>query len=104
MLTMSLASAKRIAGVLNEKSSLTNPGNPDYEITDGSIDFDNVSFSYSEKSEKPVLNHIDLHIGAGETIGIVGGTGSSKTSLVNLIGRLYDVTDGSVKVKRCVTG
>ena len=98
MLTMSLASAKRIAGVLNEKSSLTNPGNPDYEITDGSIDFDNVSFSYSEKSEKPVLNHIDLHIGAGETIGIVGGTGSSKTSLVNLIGRLYDVTDGSVKV------
>ena len=98
MLTMSLASAKRIAGVLNEKSSLTNPGNPDYEITDGSIDFDNVSFSYSEKSEKPVLNHIDLHIGSGETIGIVGGTGSSKTSLVNLIGRLYDVTDGSVKV------
>ena len=98
MLTMSLASAKRIAGVLNEKSSLTNPGNPDYEITDGSIDSDNVSFSYSEKSEKPVLNHIDLHIGAGETIGIVGGTGSSKTSLVNLIGRLYDVTDGSVKV------
>ena len=98
MLTMSLASAKRIAGVLNEKSSLTNPGNPDYEITDGSIDFDNVSFSYSEKSEKPVLNHIDLHIGAGETIGIVGGTGSSKTSLVNLIGRLYDVTDGSVRV------
>ena len=67
-------------------------------MPDGSIDFEDVSFSYSEKSERPVLSHIDLHIRAGETIGIVGGTGSSKTSLVNLIGRLYDVSEGVVKV------
>ncbi len=98
MITMSLASGKRIAGVLNENSSLTNPENPDYDVKDGSIDFDNVTFSYSEKSEKPVLNNINLHIGSGETIGIIGGTGSSKTSLVNLIGRLYDVNEGAVRV------
>ena len=98
MLTMSLASAKRISGVLDEKSTLTNPENPDYNVEDGSIDFENVSFSYSEKSERPVLSNIDLHIRSGETIGIVGGTGSSKTSLVNLIGRLYDVSEGCVKV------
>ena len=98
MLTMSLASAKRIAGVLNEKSTLSNPENPDYTVPDGSIDFENVSFSYSEKSERPILSDINLHIKSGETIGIVGGTGSSKTSLVNLIGRLYDVNEGSVKV------
>ena len=98
MLTMSLASAKRIAGVLNEKSTLSNPENPDYTVPDGSIDFENVSFSYSEKSERPILSNINLHIKSGETIGIVGGTGSSKTSLVNLIGRLYDVNEGSVKV------
>lgn len=98
MLTMSLASAKRIAGVLNEKSNLTNPENPDYEVSDGSIDFENVTFSYSQKSERPVLNNINLHIKSGETIGIIGGTGSSKTSLVNLIGRLYDVSEGAVKV------
>lgn len=98
MLTMSLASAKRIAGVLNEKSNLTNPENPDYEVSDGSIDFENVTFSYSQKSEHPVLNNINLHIKSGETIGIIGGTGSSKTSLVNLIGRLYDVSEGAVKV------
>ena len=98
MITMSLASGKRIAGVLNEQSSLTNPENPDYDVTDGSIDFDKVTFSYSEKSEKPVLNNIDLHIRSGETIGIIGGTGSSKTSLVNLIGRLYDVNEGAVRV------
>ena len=98
MLTMSLASAKRISGVLDEKSTLTNPENPDYNVEDGSIDFENVSFSYSEKSERPVLSNIDLHIKSGETIGIVGGTGSSKTSLVNLIGRLYDVSEGCVKV------
>ena len=98
MLTMSLASAKRIAGVLDEQSSLTNPENPDYDVPDGSISFEDVSFSYSEKSERPVLNHIDLKISSGETIGIIGGTGSSKTSLVNLIGRLYDVSEGCVKV------
>ena len=98
MLTMSLASAKRVAGVLNEESTLRNPENPVYEVTDGSIDFDGVTFSYSEKSERPVLSNINLHIRSGETIGIIGGTGSSKTSLVNLIGRLYDVTGGSVKV------
>lgn len=98
MLTMSLASGKRVAGVLNEKSTLTNPENPDYTVKDGSIDFDDVVFSYSEKSEKPVLDHIDLHIRSGETIGIIGGTGSSKTSLINLIGRLYDVNEGAVKV------
>lgn len=98
MLTMSLASGKRVAGVLNEKSTLTNPENPDYTVKDGSIDFDDVVFSYSEKSEKPVLDHIDLHIRSGETVGIIGGTGSSKTSLINLIGRLYDVNEGAVKV------
>ncbi len=98
MLTMSMASAQRIAGVLNEKSTLTNPENPDYDVPDGSIDFENVSFSYSEKSERPVLNNINLHIKSGETIGIAGGTGSSKTSLVNLIGRLYDASEGTVRV------
>lgn len=98
MLTMSLASGKRVAGVLNEKSTLANPENPVYEVKDGSIEFDNVSFSYSTKAEKPILNDINLKIKSGETIGIIGGTGSSKTSLVNLIARLYDVTEGSVKV------
>ena len=98
MLTMSMASAKRIAGVLNEKSTLTNPENPDFDVPDGSIAFEDVIFSYSEKSEKPVLNNINLNIKSGETIGIIGGTGSSKTSLINLIGRLYDVSSGSVKV------
>ena len=98
MLTMSLASAKRVSGVLNETSTLHNPEKPVYEVRDGSIDFDDVTFSYSEKSERPVLSDINLHIRSGETIGIIGGTGSSKTSLVNLIGRLYDVTGGSVKV------
>ena len=98
MLTMSLASAKRVSGVLNETSTLHNPEKPVYEVKDGSVDFDGVTFSYSEKSERPVLSDINLHIRSGETIGIIGGTGSSKTSLVNLIGRLYDVTGGSVKV------
>ena len=98
MLTMSLESGKRVAGVLNEKSTLANPENPVYEVKDGSIEFDNVSFSYNTKAEKPILNDINLKIKSGETIGIIGGTGSSKTSLVNLIARLYDVTEGSVKV------
>ena len=98
MLTMSMASAKRIAGVLDEETTLKNPENPDFNVPDGSIDFENVFFSYSEKSERPVLNNINLRIKSGETIGIIGGTGSSKTSLVNLIGRLYEVNSGSVKV------
>ncbi len=98
MLTMSLASARRVAGVLNEKSILTNPQNPDYNVENGSIDFENVYFSYNKTAEKPVLSDINLSIKSGETIGIIGGTGSSKTSLVNLIGRLYDVNEGCVKV------
>lgn len=98
MLTMSLASGRRISEVLKEKATISNPENPDFDVPDGSVDFEDVVFSYSEKSEKPVLNHIDLHIDSGETIGILGGTGSSKTSLVNLIGRLYDVSEGCVKV------
>lgn len=98
MITMSLASAKRISEVPNEKSTLTNPENPDYNVENGSIDFENVSFSYNTKSEKPILNNINVSIKSGDTIGIIGGTGSSKTSLVNLIGRLYDVTSGAVKV------
>lgn len=98
MITMSLASAKRISEVLNEESTLKNPENPDYNIKNGSIDFENVSFSYNTSSEKPILNNINVSIKSGETVGIIGGTGSSKTSLVNLIGRLYDVTDGVVKV------
>ncbi len=98
MITMSLASAKRVSGVLNEKSTLTNPKSPDFNVPDGSIEFENVSFSYNSTAEKPVLNNINLKIKSGETIGIIGGTGSSKTSLVNLIGRLYDVNEGRVKV------
>ncbi len=98
MITMSMASARRIAEVLNEESTLTNPENPIMELEDGSIEFDNVSFSYHKTSEKPVLDNINIKINSGETVGIIGGTGSSKTSLVNLISRLYDVTEGSVKV------
>ena len=98
MITMSLASAKRVSEVLEEKSTLTNPENPDYTVVDGSVEFDNVKFSYNQTAEKPVLNNINLKIKSGETVGIIGGTGSSKTSLVNLIGRLYDVCEGSVKV------
>ena len=98
MITMSLASARRISEVLNEESTLKNPENPVYNVENGSIDFENVSFSYNTTSEKPILNNINVSIKSGETVGIIGGTGSSKTSLVNLIGRLYDVTDGVVKV------
>lgn len=98
MITMSLASARRISEVLNEESTLKNPENPDYNVENGSIDFENVSFSYNTSGEKPILNKINVSIKSGETVGIIGGTGSSKTSLVNLIGRLYDVTDGVVKV------
>ncbi|HUM82602.1 MAG TPA: ABC transporter ATP-binding protein [Lachnospiraceae bacterium] len=98
MVTMSTASARRIAEVLNEKSSLTNPEKPVYEVADGSIDFSDVDFSYKEDSGAFVLKDIDLHIKSGETIGIIGGTGSAKSSLVNLISRLYDVSRGEVMV------
>ena len=98
MVTMSIESGRRICEVLQEESTLHSPENAIHEVEDGSIDFDNVSFKYSAKAEKYVLENINLHIKSGETIGIIGGTGSSKTSLVNLISRLYDVTEGSVKV------
>ena len=98
MITMSVASAKRIAEVMEEESTLTNPENALTTVADGSVDFDNVTFKYSDKAENAVLSDIDLHIKSGETVGILGGTGSSKTSLVNLISRLYDVTEGEVKV------
>ena len=98
MIVMSLESARRICEILNEKSTLHNPADPVYEVENGSIDFENVSFKYSENAERNVLEDINLHIRSGETIGIIGGTGSSKTSLVNLISRLYDVTEGAVRV------
>ena len=98
MITMAGESTKRIIEVISEKSTLTNPENPVFEVADGSVDFDGVSFRYSEKAERMALSGIDLHIKSGETIGIIGGTGSAKSTLVNLISRLYDVTEGSVKV------
>ena len=98
MVTMSMASAERIAEVLNETSSLSNPQHPVTEVPDGRIVFDHVDFAYSKDSEEMVLKDINLEIHAGETIGIIGGTGSAKSSLVNLISRLYDVTSGSVSV------
>ena len=98
MVTMSMASAERITEVLNEKADLSNPEDPDFNVPDGSITFDHVTFRYYKDSEKPVLNDINLKIKAGETIGIIGGTGSAKSSLVNLISRLYDATEGSVFV------
>ena len=98
MITMAGESTQRIIEVISEKSTLTNPENPVFEVADGSVDFDGVSFRYSEKAERMALSGIDLHIKSGETIGIIGGTGSAKSTLVNLISRLYDVTEGSVKV------
>lgn len=98
MVTMSAASAKRISEVLNEKSDLSNPENPVMEVKDGSIVFEHVNFAYNKESDEPVLKDINLDIRAGETIGIIGGTGSAKSSLVNLISRLYDVTGGNVSV------
>ncbi len=98
MITMASESAERIVEVLSEKSSLTSPENGLTEVKDGSIDFDNVSFKYSKKAERMALADIDLHIKSGEVIGILGGTGSSKSSLIQLIPRLYDVTEGCVKV------
>ena len=98
MMTMSAASARRICEVLNETPDLANPANPQQEVKDGSIRFENVSFSYKKDADTPVLKNIDLDIKSGETIGIIGGTGSAKSSLVNLISRLYDVTDGRLLV------
>jgi ATP-binding cassette subfamily B protein len=97
-LTMSMESARRITEVLGEESTIVNPENAVKEVADGSIDFENVSFKYSEKAEKNALSNISLHINSGETIGIIGGTGSSKSSLVQMIPRLYDATEGAVKV------
>ena len=98
MLTMSEASAKRVVEVIKEEPDITNPEKPDTNIANGRIDFNHVSFAYAHSSGENVLEDIDLHISAGETIGIIGGTGCGKSSLVNLISRLYDVTDGSVYV------
>lgn len=98
MMTLSMASARRISQVLNEKADIVSPENADFEIPDGSVDFNHVTFAYGEGTGKPVLEDINLHVKAGETIGIIGGTGSAKSSLVNLISRLYDVQEGSVLV------
>lgn len=98
MLTMSLASARRIAEVLNEKADITNPENPVMEVKDGSIDFNHVAFAYRQGTGENTLDDIDLHIKSGETIGIIGGTGSGKSTLVSLISRLYDVKSGDIKV------
>ncbi|QSX07632.1 ABC transporter ATP-binding protein [Alkalibacter rhizosphaerae] len=98
MITISRASAERIVEVLDEDSDLKNPADPLETVTDGSIDFQNVDFTYTKDADKLVLKNIDLHIPSGATVGILGGTGSSKTSLISLIPRLYDVNSGSVKV------
>lgn len=98
MIFMSRASASRIVDALHEKSDIINPENAVTEVPDGTIEFENVSFKYSESAEKDALHNVNLHIKSGETIGILGGTGSSKSTFVNLIPRLYDVTQGSVKV------
>ena len=98
MITMSMASARRICEVLTEEPTITNPENPVMNVADGSIVFDHVTFRYNEHSETPVLDNVNLKIASGETIGIIGGTGSSKTSLVNLVSRLYDVSQGAVLV------
>ncbi len=98
MVSMATESAERIVEVLRYEPTLVSPENGETVVTDGSIDFDHVSFRYSAKSKKKALSDIDLHIKSGETIGIIGGTGSSKTTLIQLISRLYDVTEGTVKV------
>ena len=98
MITMASASAKRICEVLDEESDLHNPADPIYDVPNGSVDFDNVSFKYSAKADRMALENIDLHIHPGQTVGIIGGTGSSKTSLIQLISRLYDATEGTVRV------
>ena len=98
MISMSVASARRIAEVIEEESTIKNPENPIKEVENGSIEFKNVTFRYNEESEKPVLDRVNIKINSGETIGIIGATGSSKSSLVNLISRLYDVSSGEVLV------
>ncbi|MGM9607933.1 MAG: ABC transporter ATP-binding protein [Oscillospiraceae bacterium] len=98
MLTIALSSAERIAEILEETTDIADPADPVMQVPDGSVDFENVSFVYASKADKKVLDHIDLHFRSGETVGILGGTGSSKSSLVQLIPRLYDVAEGSVKV------
>lgn len=98
MITMSMANAERVAEVINEKATIVNPENPVMDVADGSISFDHVNFSYKKSAEEFVLSDINLDIKSGETIGVIGGTGSAKTTLVNLVSRLYDVTDGSVSV------
>ena len=98
MITMSMESAERIVEVLNEKSNLVSPENALTAVKDGSIDFEGVSFKYSKKAERMALSDVDLHIRSGELIGVLGGTGSSKSTLVQLIPRLYDTTEGTVKV------
>ena len=98
MVTLAAESSERIAEVLREESTLRSPADPVMSVQDGSIDFDNVSFKYSKTAEKYVLSDIDLHIKSGETIGVIGGTGSSKSSFIQLIPRLYDVTEGTVRV------
>ena len=98
MIVMAIESGKRIREVLDEKSDLVNPENPIYEIKDGSVSFDHVSFKYSSHAKKNSLENITLNINSGETVGIIGSTGSSKTTLVNLISRLYDTTEGNVYV------
>ncbi len=98
MMSMSVASARRICEVLDEEATITNPENPVMEVVDGSIRFEDVTFRYSQTSEAPVLDKINLDIKSGETIGVIGGTGSSKSTLVNMISRLYDVDEGTVYV------
>lgn len=98
MITMSVESVKRICEVLDESPELHNPENPVYEVANGDIDFDNVGFKYSKKAKKNALNNINLHIKSGQTVGIIGGTGSGKSSLVQLIPRLYDATEGEIKI------
>ena len=98
MITMAGESARRIVEILQEESTLADPADPIYEVADGSVDFDGVSFKYSEAAEKFALSDIELHIRSGETIGIIGGTGTSKSSLIQLISRLYDATEGTVRV------
>ena len=98
MITMSVANANRVAEVLNEKATIVNPENPVMEVPNGDIDFDHVNFAYKKDAEEFVLEDIDLHIKRGETIGVLGGTGSAKSTLVQMIPRLYDVTKGNVQV------
>ncbi len=98
MITLATESGHRIVEILDEESSLQDPEDPVFEVKDGSIDFDGVSFKYSKEAERNALSDIDLHIKSGQTVGIIGGTGSAKSTLVQLISRLYDVTEGSLKV------